>query len=125
MGGFRKGVWRRIAGAFGLVGVLLYTALIPGHLVSQTISALLFAELGTVVICHSGGDTPANDQSKEKRDCPFCHGYASFQISTLGGGLAFTVPSHSVAIFAPIQDEPSLRRAALTPQSRGPPQFSI
>jgi len=97
MGGFRKGVWRRIAGAFGLVGVLLYTALIPGHLVSQTVSALVSAELGTVVICHDDGGAPATDQSKSKHGCPFCHGYAGFQLAALGGGFSFVAPPHAVA----------------------------
>lgn len=123
MGGFRKEVWRRVAGAFALVGVLVYSALIPGHLVSQTINAVLFAELGTVVICHSGGD-PASDQTRKKNDCPFCHGYGSFQIAALGTSPTLVAPAHSARIFAPSPDESGPRLTASTPRSRGPPPLS-
>ncbi len=123
MGGFRTGIWRRAAGALGLVGVLLYVSLIPNHFVSQTVNALIKAELGNVIICHSGSG-PQKDGLKDNH-CPFCHGYASFHLATLTSGLTFLVPPKASGTFLPPKNESSLRRATLTPQSRGPPSLSI
>ncbi|WP_141702014.1 DUF2946 family protein [Methyloceanibacter stevinii] len=124
MGGFRKGNWRRVAGALGLLGVLVYASLIPGHLVSQTLTVLVQAELGVVPICHRGGGEPTDQTSKDK-NCPFCHGYASFMAAAPSVAVSFIVPRRVAERVAPVQDAFGLRRAALTPQSRGPPQLSI
>lgn len=126
MGGFRTGNWRRVAGAFGLLGVLVYSSLIPGHLVSQTLTVLVQAELGVVVpICHRGGaGSPAGKTTKDQ-SCPFCHGYASFMAAVPSIAVALLVPPRVAERVAPVQDNFRVRRATLTPQSRGPPQLSI
>ncbi|MEG6508963.1 DUF2946 family protein [Methyloligella sp. 2.7D] len=112
-----------MAGALGLLGVLFYAALIPGHLVSQTVTALVQSELGSVVICHSDGSQDS-DRQKADHGCPFCHGHAGFQLAALGAGLAFQLPPVPPRVFLPASDEIGAGHRSITPQSRGPPHIS-
>lgn len=125
MGGFRRGHCRRVAAALGLLGIILYAGLVPGHLVSQTITALVHAELGVIPICHPGGVGAPGDNSKKEQSCPFCHGYASYMAAAPSSAASFIVRPRMAECFAAPQDDFRIRRASLTPQSRGPPQVSV
>jgi hypothetical protein len=127
--------YRRIAGASALLGILFYAALIPLHLVSEATTALLGAELAdALVICHSGstaasdhalnGSAPAAPASPKKH-CPFCQGFAAFQLAI--------APAHNIGIvrLAVRAPAPHLTGAGLVsalaraPQSRGPPTIPV
>lgn len=116
---------RRLAVALGLFGILLYASLIPRHIVSELIGGLVDAELGTSVMCHAG-DGPANPaDGKVQPKCPFCQGYAAFQLTTPDAGVAFVILPPAAAKFLPAQNYAGLWRAAVAPQSRGPPPFPV
>src|SRR4026209_1491275 len=82
LGAMRPGqsrLWRRVGGVLALCGVLLYAALVPGHIVSQTLQQLVQTELGGVEIdCHEESGTQSNLPAKPKKSCPFCTGFAAF-----------------------------------------------
>jgi hypothetical protein len=115
-------LWRRVGGVLALCGVLLYAALVPGHIVSQTLQQLVQTELGGVEIdCHEESGTQSNLPAKPKKSCPFCTGFAAFQLATLGSALD-PAPPQAIACdrLAPeSQSAPS--REAPTANSRAPP----
>jgi len=125
---------RRLSGVIALVGVLLYVALIPGHVVSQALSGSLASMQamhagGTGAgepICHrmmGGAKDPAapGSPAAPHKKCPFCTGYASFH-----AGLA---ASTAVLIVAVEPSSPTftgfdaaiVESAVRHPQNRGPP----
>jgi hypothetical protein len=125
---------RRLASAFALVGVLLYSALIPGHVVSQATAralgsangALAGAEFAFEPICHGGiartqDPSTRSEPSAPQKKCPFCKGYASFMTAIAGGCDAGVLDaeraSPAVALFSDGLKESALRR----PHNRGPP----
>jgi hypothetical protein len=130
-----KGLYRcrRIAAASALVGILLYTALIPLHIVSEATTALLGAGLGDGlnVICHGGsafadhtlnGSVPAAPTVPQKH-CPFCQGFAAFQVAIAS---ANTLSIIRIAVRAPtphLANDGLLSTSLRAPQSRGPPTF--
>ena len=124
MGGLRRIFWRRAGGALGLVGLLVYMWLIPGHFASEVAQALVHAELGDVIICHGGG-APSKSDDPSKPGCPFCHHYASFQLAALGGGTSFVALPSARGTFLLPQNERSSWRASVRPQSRGPPPLPV
>ena len=120
-----NGSVRRIAAAAALAGIALYTMLLPGHIVSQ---AMLAADAGTEPICHEDmagaghpGPSPAPEDPKPTKTCPFCKGYATFLTAFAGGaGGAVLDATRETALAANLGC--GLAHAiALTPQSRGPP----
>jgi hypothetical protein len=122
---------RSVAAISALCGVALYSALIPGHIVSQVMSAVAAGSGATgritgfsKVICRSGAEkespAPGARRVPEKK-CPFCSGYASFVVASL---------SHpSIAVIAVERASPAhasfeavvVRSILRAPQSRGPP----
>jgi hypothetical protein len=101
---------RRLAGMFALVGVLLYVALVPGHVVSQALSGSLAgvqgAQAGGKVaeepICHrmmGGAKDPAapGSPTAPHKKCPFCTGYASFHAGLAAGAAALIVAADPAA----------------------------
>lgn len=114
---------RRACGALALCGVVLYAALIPGHLVSQTIQQLVQAELGTGVemMCHGDADSKSKLPEKPRKSCPFCAGFASFQLAALGATLE-PVPPQAIACDRLVLESQSLpSREAPSSNSRAPP----
>lgn len=124
--------YRRLTGVAALLGVLFYTALIPLHTVSEA-TALLGAKL-PIVICHSGAtaasDRASNDSAPAEpaapqKHCPFCQGFAAFQVAI--------TPAHAigivrVAVRAPaphLASEGFVSASVRAPQSRGPPTFPV
>lgn len=119
---------RGLAGAFALGGVLLYTALIPGHVVSQA-TAFAFggdAGLSTEMPCHEGmavQDTeqdPATPDTPQKK-CPFCKGYAAFMTALAGASDAGTIDAEHTRITEASLDEGPVERASRHTHNRGPP----
>lgn len=114
---------RRLAGALALCGVVLYAALIPGHLVSQTLQQLVQAELGgeVEIDCHEEAGTQAKLPAKPKKSCPFCAGFASFQIAALGSAID-PAPPQAIAIDRlALESQSAVSRDAPSPNSRAPP----
>ena len=118
---------RRLAGAFALVSMLVYTALIPGHLVSQATMLLVQAELGTsaIPICRGGlgrTDQPTREPSKQTH-CPICSGYAALQFALEGSGVALPLPPEPGSVLFDRTDDNLIVAPAPAPQSRGPPSL--
>jgi len=124
VGGLHRRV-RQIAAIAALVGIALYTMLVPGHIVSQ---AMLAAGPGGEPICHedladSGhpGHSPASEDPKPDKKCPFCKGYATFLTALSGGAGGGILDAPRQATLAASLDRGIAYVIALTPQSRGPP----
>jgi hypothetical protein len=104
-----------------------YTALIPGHIVSQATMLLVQAELGTSAIpmCRGGlgrADQPTKEPSKPTH-CPICSGYAALHFAVEGSaGAVLALSELGSLTFDSTEDRlaPVLARA---PQSRGPPSL--
>jgi hypothetical protein len=127
--------WVRCFGAFlALCGIVLYSVLIPGHIVSQALSAMA-AGSGkdsriagfTPALCHGdvqkGAAAPGTPVAPEKK-CPFCTGYASFVVASVAPtGIA--VLAVEKASPARVTFEAGIVWIALrAPQNRGPPYQS-
>lgn len=113
---------RRLGGALALCGVVLYAALIPGHLVSQTLQQLVQAELGAVEIaCHEETGKQADVPAKPKKSCPFCTGFAAFQLAALGSSLDPAPPQAVACDRLALNSDSAPSREAPTPNSRAPP----
>lgn len=123
MGGLRTGIWRRIAGAAGLAGLVFYVSLIPAQSVSQVVHALVRAELTRAVICDAGLAPTQKAPATGGHNGQFYHNSNGFQLAALTSGVTFAIPPEAVQIFLRPKNEFALRRAALTPQSRGPPHL--
>jgi hypothetical protein len=121
---------RRLAGMFALVGVLLYVALVPGHVVSQALSGSLAGVQGAQAaeepICHRmmGGAkdpaAPGNPTAPHKK-CPFCTGYASFHAGLAAGAAAAIITADAAAPAFASLDAAIVESAVRQPQNRGPP----
>jgi hypothetical protein len=92
---------RRLPAAAALLGVLLYTALVSSHVVSQASLAAPNAAQASGQVAHAGDPdchehaSPGKGQSEfpasPKKKCPFCVGYAALHISILAGALGNAV----------------------------------
>jgi hypothetical protein len=126
---------RRIPTAAALVGVLLYTALVTSHIVSQATFQPLTAQAGHSHFgqaakpnCHE--PTASTNKSKTsdpsgpaspQRTCPFCSGYAILHIAVAEGVAGTMLP---VGVAPPQMrgfDQAYAGRTPRTPQNRGPP----
>ena len=116
-------LWRRIGGTLALCAVVLYAALIPNHIVSQTIERLVEAEFGVAleITCHGNSGTQTNSPAKPKKSCPFCTGFAAFQLATLGAASDPVPPQAIVCDHLSLESELAASREAPSPNSRAPP----
>jgi hypothetical protein len=76
--------------------------------------------------CHDGGGAGKQQPGNgAKKHCPFCAGYASFQLAVLGTP-AFLPPPRSVdgSVVAVVNDV-ALGKSAIIPQNRGPPPIPV
>ncbi len=90
---------RRLPAAAALLGVLLYTALVTSHVVSQASLAAPNAAQASGQVAHAGdpdchehapaGKGESNIPASPKKKCPFCAGYAALHISILGGSSGY------------------------------------
>jgi hypothetical protein len=120
-------VLRRATAALALCGVLAYSGLFPGHIVSQLITGLGEFGLGRAAMagCHEeGGPAQPQPSNGAKKHCPFCTGYASFQFASLGSPALLLPPGSVGGDVLAVGDEAALRKSVITPQSRGPPLLS-
>jgi hypothetical protein len=126
--------YRGIAGACALVSVLFYAALIPVHIVSEASTVLLGAKFADAltVICHSGrvsaagqalADRSPGAPAKPQERCPFCQGYAAFQLAIAPANMIGIVRVAVRAPTPPLSNEELASARLLAPQSRGPPSF--
>ncbi len=120
-------MWRRATAALALCGLLAYSGLFPGHIVSQLVADL--GEYGVVSAvngCHDeGGATKPQPTNGAKKHCPFCTGYASFQFAAAAWH-TFLLPPQAIGGDAlAVEDHMALRKSATTPQNRGPPSLSV
>lgn len=116
---------RRLASAFAFVGVLLYAALIPGHMVSQA-TATIGIPAAFDIDCHSGVEpaqkpgAPSEPYSPYK-NCPFCTGYAAFMTALAGECDTAVLDAERIyPVFAAFNDGLA-KRSILRPHNRGPP----
>ena len=110
-----------------LCGVLAYSGLFPGHIVSQLVTDLAEHGFGHAAMagCHDEEGTANPEPSKgAKKHCPFCTGYASFQLAAVGSHAILLPPRIVGGDVLAIEDDMALRKSAITPQSRGPPLLS-
>ena len=119
---------RRATAALALCGVIAYSGLLPGHIVSQLVTDLAERGFGHAAMagCHDEGG-PANPQPSNgaKKHCPFCTGYASFQFAAIGSPTIVIPPQIVGGDVLAIEDDMALRKSAITPQSRGPPTIPV
>ena len=120
--------WRRATAALALCGVVAYSGLFPGHIVSQLVTDLAERGFGHAAMagCHDEGG-PANPQPSNgaKKHCPFCTGYASFQFAAIGSPTIVIPPQVVGGDVLVIEDDTALRKSVVTPQSRGPPFIPV
>lgn len=110
-----------------LCGVLAYSGLFPGHIVSQLVTELGEHGFGIAALagCHDeDGTAKPQPTNGAKKHCPFCTGYASFQLAAVGSHTILLPPKAIGGDVLAIEDDMALRKSAITPQSRGPPLFS-
>jgi len=124
---------RRLASAFALVGILLYTALIPGHVVSQaTMRALAGADGQAAIeaafepICHHSiaraqDPSKPGEPSAPHKKCPFCSGYASFVTADAANYSAVILDTERASPSLVVFDEVLVECEAKHPNNRGPP----
>jgi hypothetical protein len=124
---------RQLASAFALVGILIYSALIPGHVVSQaTMHALAGADGQAGVpaafepICHRGiarsqDPSKPGEPSAPHKKCPFCSGYASFVTADAATSSGVVLDAERVSPSLVVFDEGLVEREAKRPNNRGPP----
>jgi hypothetical protein len=127
--------WVRCFAAFlALCGIVLYSVLIPGHIVSQALSAMA-AGSGkdsriagfTPVLCHGdvqkGAAAPGTPVTPEKK-CPFCTGYASFVVASMAPASIVVLTVERASPARVTFEAVVLRLALRAPQNRGPPYQS-
>ena len=119
--------WRRATAVLALCGVIAYSGLFPGHIVSQLVTDLAEHGFGHAAMagCHDEEGTANPEPSNgAKKHCPFCTGYASFQLAAVGSHAILLPPRIVGGDVLAIEDDMALRKSAITPQSRGPPLLS-
>jgi hypothetical protein len=121
---------RGFAAAFALLGVVLFTALVPGHLVSQATAFALDAESGSAaeMPCHEGMAMPATTPKPDRSDtpqekCPFCKGYAAFMSVLAIAPDAGVIAAERVRIASRMISEGAVEHIAKQTNNRGPPSI--
>jgi hypothetical protein len=127
--------YRTSAGAAALIGVFFYAALIPLHTVSQALSALAGEAAPGISLpsCHEGATATRQDQresypdapAKPQKRCPFCQGYAAFQLAIAAGSTEYFLLSPIAAPALRVSEEGIAGQSLPRPQSRGPPARSL
>jgi hypothetical protein len=104
--------------------MLAYSGLFPGHIVSQFLTDLGHGFGTAIAGCHEDGTAKQQPANGAKKRCPFCAGYASFQLAALGSPTLLVPPKIVGGDALAITDDAGLRKSVITPQSRGPPLLS-
>jgi len=126
LGDFHK--QRRSASVIALAGVLLYTALVPGHVISQATALVAAGELEVVLemSCHSGvaetrDPSAPSEPSVPEKKCPFCKGYAAFMTALAGACAAGILDAERASPNFASLDEGVAEQSVRRPHNRGPP----
>lgn len=126
LGDFHR--YRRLVAAFALASGLLYTGLIPGHVISQATAFFLPDDFGAAVEmpCHEGmADTrdssAPGEPSAPPKKCPFCKGYAAFMTALAGACDAGTLDAERAALRFAVFEDGQVHRVAGRTHNRGPP----
>jgi hypothetical protein len=102
--------------AAALIGVLLYTALVASHVVSQAKSLASPGAPGAVAQsittgdpgCHetqpSAGKARESNRGSPEKKCPFCAGYAALHISVVGDPVSILWDDGTATHFAGLGD---------------------
>lgn len=135
---------RRFASKLALLGVLLYTAMVPGHVVSQ---ATAFtgdhdSQPSVSMSCHEGmaampsastpdahhaHDAQASDTQESggsdapKSHCPFCDGYAAFMVTLTAATADCAIDAERRHVVQWAAAERAHQQIARRTQNRGPP----
>lgn len=130
----------RLPTAFALIGVLLYTALVASHVVSQATPPVLMGAQGAHAQAVATGNPDCHDlipaagksngadrnlPTPPSKKCPFCAGYAAFNVSLVGASTAVPHPEVASQRLRGLRSAQLIRPANLTsPRSRAPPLLS-
>ncbi len=120
---------RLVGSTLAFVSILLFTALVPGHLVSQATALLGTPDFGPVaeMACHNStalhAPLPDPDNSSTPQEkCPFCKGYAAFISALAGAPAASVIDAERIRIaFASIDDD-VVEHIAKHTKNRDPPR---
>lgn len=133
MSWMRASIWKHVAAALALLGVLAYATLLPWHVSSRYVqrSVESVALVGLAVICHPGISTAASDAAADsapgnapienETSCPVCKGLAAFSLAVLPSAVVVLPPREVVAVLADATDQVSAPARAIAAHSRGPP----
>jgi len=121
---------RGFASALALAGILLFTALVPGHVVSQATAfagdrdSLPIAEMS----CHSGNAMPVDQpdpggSSTPQEECPFCEGYAAFMSVLAGAPDTCVIDAERLHVAVAEIDDGVAVQVAKHINNRGPPRL--
>lgn len=118
---------RHLASAFAFVGILLYTAFVPGHVISQATASLVADKLGAALemSCHEGLEgqrsSVPGEPSVPQNKCPFCKGYAAFMTALAGVCDPGTLDAKRSTAHFTLLDDGRVQRVTERPHNRGPP----
>jgi hypothetical protein len=119
---------RHIATMLATLGMLLYAALVPGHVVSSSGMAHAVDGAEASPDCHialnrTGQTNPASptNPAAPKKHCPFCSGYAAFQAAMAGETAAVVLDRDPASPDPVVLDDGFVEVEARRPQNRGPP----
>jgi hypothetical protein len=129
MGVFHKR-FGRLPAMLALAGVVLYTALVPGHVVSQASTFVGDESVSGPAqaahdchgdVAHTDGATDPAKPSAPKKKCPFCTGYAAFLTALVNSADAGILDAEYATPSAG-HIETAINLVALKrPRNRGPP----
>lgn len=125
---------RCVAAVSALCGIALYSALIPGHVVSQSTARLsgsiqaAGATSAARPLCHrdtteAQDSTAPNAPSTPKKKCPFCSGYAAFVTAIVGDYDAGAIDAELITPSLVIFDDGFVEGESKRPHNRGPPRL--
>jgi len=129
---------RHVPAAVALMSVLLYTALVTSHIVSQATHRALAAPVAdpqTVIAgdadCHdSSSASKAHEPSRDRpasppRKCPFCTGYGVLNVTDVGGPVTVLTAETLDQLFTSFSGAQLVGPANLPSwHSRAPPMLS-
>lgn len=120
----------RLPAILALAGVVIYTALVPGHVVSKASTFVGDASVSEPAqaahdchgdVAHTDGATLPAKPSAPKNKCPFCTGYAAFLTALVTSAEAGILDAE-YATPSGEHIETAINLVALKrPRNRGPP----
>ncbi len=112
-----------------LASILLFTALVPGHFVSQATALVGGLDTGPIaeMSCHNKMATPApapdpDGSGTPEEKCPFCKGYAAFMSFLADAPDAGVIDAERIRIAIASIDDDTVEHIAKHTKDRGPPR---